>query len=72
MDSLPLVGVLPDFAAETALHGGSEPDLAGQITNLAIIHRCRCGEGHCASVYVADGRTGTRRAVEPHRRGRHR
>ena len=59
MGPLPLVAALPAFAAEleSALHGDGEPDLAGQIASLAITHRCRCEEVHCASVSVTNGRT---------------
>lgn len=51
---VPLVDVLPEFAAEIAevlrLEDGA--DLAGQLRGLSITAVCGCGDDYCASFYT--------------------
>jgi hypothetical protein len=49
-----LVEVLPVFAEElrTQLIDQGEWELAGQVSTLRIVGRCRCGDGFCGTFYV--------------------
>ncbi len=49
-----LAAVLPTFAAELRqlLIEQAEPELAAQVPGLAIVDRCRCGDGFCSTVYT--------------------
>jgi hypothetical protein len=48
-----IVESLPAFAQELErLLAADEPGLAGQVPQLRIVDRCRCGDGFCATFYV--------------------
>jgi hypothetical protein len=49
-----LTTVLPTFAAELRrlLIEKGEPELAAQVSGLAIVDRCRCGDDFCATFYT--------------------
>lgn len=51
---VPLVDVLPDFAAELAeaLRFEDGADLADQVRGLSITTVCGCGDDFCASFYT--------------------
>ena len=51
---VPLVDVLPDFAAELAeaLRSEDGADLADQVRELSITAVCGCGDDFCASFYT--------------------
>lgn len=50
---VPLVDVLPDFAAELAeaLRFEDGAELADQLSELSITAVCGCGDDFCASIY---------------------
>jgi hypothetical protein len=54
MSDLALADVLPDFAAELIrlLNAAGREDLAGQVTELPLLDRCRCSEPFCATLYA--------------------
>ncbi len=49
-----LADVLPVFSAELRqlLEEQGEPQLAAQVSGLAILDRCRCGDVFCATIYT--------------------
>jgi hypothetical protein len=49
-----LTDTLPAFAAELRqlLAEQGEPELAAQVSGLAILERCRCGDDICATFYT--------------------
>jgi len=49
-----LADTLPTFAAELRqlLIEQSEPELAAQVSGLAIVDRCRCGDDFCGTFYT--------------------
>jgi hypothetical protein len=51
---LSLTRTLPAFASELELllSEQGERELASQVSTLAIIDRCRCGDGFCSSFYT--------------------
>lgn len=51
---VPLVNVLPEFAAELAeaLRSEDGADLADQVRELSITAVCGCGDDFCASFYT--------------------
>jgi hypothetical protein len=52
----PLVcDVLPEFAAELValLSRVGEAELVGQVQELRLVERCRCGDDFCATLYTA-------------------
>jgi hypothetical protein len=53
--SMRLAEYLPELAEELkrCLNGAAEPVLAGQIDNVAIVDRCRCGDSFCGSIRTA-------------------
>lgn len=60
-----LKNLLPEFGVELEglLTAAGEKELAGQVTTLPLIDRCRCGDWFCATVYCAprpDGAWGPR------------
>jgi hypothetical protein len=46
---------IPELADElkTLLSKNGETDLAGQVSSLRIIDRCRCGDDFCSTIYTA-------------------
>jgi hypothetical protein len=52
--NLSLEGVLPELAREIEelLRAAGEPELAGQVQQLRIVDRCRCGDDSCATIFV--------------------
>jgi hypothetical protein len=58
-----LAETLPQLARELEelLKRQGEPELAAQVSHLAIVDRCRCGDEFCSSFYTQpkpDGRCG--------------
>ena len=58
-----LAETLPQLARELEelLKRQGEPELAAQVSHLAIVDRCRCGDEFCSSFYTQpkpDGRYG--------------
>ncbi|MGB7497160.1 MAG: hypothetical protein WBR26_11545 [Candidatus Acidiferrum sp.] len=51
---LPLVEILPAFAAELQrlLTEKGEPELAVQVPSLRIFERCSCGDDFCGTFYT--------------------
>lgn len=49
-----LSDTLPAFSAELRqlLEEQGEPELAAQVSNLAILDRCRCGDDFCSTFYT--------------------
>jgi len=49
-----LVDVLPELAQEleVLLMVQDESTLAGQVAELKIVDRCRCGDGFCSTFYT--------------------
>jgi hypothetical protein len=49
-----LTNVLPKLAVELEqlLREHGEPELAAQVSTLAIVDRCRCGDDFCSSFYT--------------------
>ena len=54
MAAYSLTEALPAFERELneLLLARGEKELAGQTAKLAIVDRCRCGDGFCASFYT--------------------
>ena len=48
-----LKNAIPELAREleTLLQNESQPELAGQVSGLRVIDRCRCGDDFCATFY---------------------
>jgi hypothetical protein len=46
---------IPELAdeLETLLRKNGEAELAGQVSSLCIIERCRCGDDFCSTIYTA-------------------
>jgi hypothetical protein len=49
-----LAEILPSLASELQelLSNHGEAELAAQISELAIVDRCRCGDDFCSSFYT--------------------
>jgi hypothetical protein len=49
-----LTDTLPAFSVELRqlLEEQGEPALAAQVSGLAILDRCRCGDAFCATIYT--------------------
>jgi hypothetical protein len=49
-----LTNVLPKLTVELEqlLSEHGEPELAAQVSTLAIVDRCRCGDDFCSSFYT--------------------
>jgi len=49
-----LIHTLPDFASELEqlLAKSGKPELAAQVSGLAIVDRCRCEDDFCSSFYT--------------------